>query len=280
VLLFSGYMGKVYKGFWFGLFLMGDGISRRGLLKVIGAGAVGFFGGCDDAIEKVKEGEKVSGKYSYLDVYDNIIDNSLMEFNGRLKPDVPMSSLLVKAMIHVESGSPKHRDGAFKYDPLQIANKGDYGLDVLSKGLEHSYLIGDFSALKGMRHTSWRNGWDYSNSNLKVDSTLRGGIGFLFHKAVAYDVVERGEVLNYEIKSGENYFGICGKLGTTVESFIRNNPDVNPKKLQIWQSVNYRKSDFEVVRWRSWADAVKRYNGGGDVNCFSKVKKVMEEIGE
>ena len=39
-------------------------ISRRGLLKVIGAGAVGVFGGCDEIMERI-EGESVESDVKY-----------------------------------------------------------------------------------------------------------------------------------------------------------------------------------------------------------------------
>jgi hypothetical protein len=199
--------------------------------------------------------------YDYLSVYDGVIKSSLNEFNGRLRPGFPLDISTIRKMIYVESGSEEHRDNAFRYDPLQIASDGD-ALTTLSLGLEYSDLIGDFSDLKNSRYAVFRDGeWDYSGSNLDARAALRGGIGFLFHKAAIRGSVERGRILEHEIKSGDTYSGITSELETTIQSLIRNNPSVDPRKWQIGNKIKYRKARIGIVGWKSWDDAIEDYNG-------------------
>ena len=90
-------------------------------------------------------------------IYNPIIDEALNYFESM--HGVSPGRDLVKAMIAVESGATRD---AFRHDPMQIANQGDFALDVLINRRENTNLIGDFSRLKGKTKTPWRNkNWDY-----------------------------------------------------------------------------------------------------------------------
>lgn len=221
-------------------------------------------------------------KFDYLAVYDSEIESVISQFSNVHNDQVPERNL-VKAMIAVETGSPAHRQTAFLYDPMQIANEGDFALDVLANGKENTHLVGDFSSLKGKTKTPRKNGeWDYSNSNMTSSDSIRGGVGWLIHKRAIYGnrTAEDEELHEYKIAKGDNYSKIAGKLGTTVESLTKNNPSLDPKKLRIGQKIKYKKStsSFEIIGWRSWDEAVERYNGGGNKNYLAEVLAVKAQL--
>src|SRR3989344_3392445 len=185
---------------------------------------------------KDAENEKpLNSKYSFIKPYERIIDNSLEYFRSIHGISPPRE--LIEAMIIEEAGHISHRDNAFVYDPMQIANQGDFALSVLSNGLENTRLIGDFSSLKNKRHTPRRNNkWDYSGSNMDAESSIFGGIGWLYNKAA--------------IRS------------------VRNVRDENGRKRQ----------EVYISGWRSWEEAIQRYNGGGNPNYLQEVIEISKEL--
>jgi hypothetical protein len=187
---------------------------------------------------KDAENEKpLNSKYLFIKPYEKIIDNSLEYFRSIHGISPPRE--LIEAMIIEEAGHISHRDNAFVYDPMQIANQGDFALSVLSNGLENTRLIGDFSSLKNKRHTPRRNNkWDYSGSNMDAESSIFGGIGWLYNKAA--------------IRS------------------VRNVRDENGRKRQ----------EVYISGWRSWEEAIQRYNGGGNPNYLQEVIEISKELGD
>jgi hypothetical protein len=172
------------------------GRRTNGLVALIGAGilAGAFFGrGVIDnnrsSVELnniVEMGAPNKTDYSYLSVYDTQIESALNYFEKRHKRRPETN--LIKAMIHVESGSSRKTNEAFRFDPMQIANEGDYALTVLQNGQEHTKMIGDFLELKGKKLTPRKDGeWDYSGSNMTHEASINGGIGWLIHKAAIRD---------------------------------------------------------------------------------------------
>lgn len=224
------------------------------------------------------------GVFSYLNDYDWIINQTVEEYNKRL--GINLDSDLVKAIISSESGDPKDRKGAFVYDPMQIANKGDFALDVLVNRKESTYLIGNFSFLEGKKKTVWnrkKKCWDYSNSNMDAKSSIRGGVGWLVHKAAIYDerIIEEGPLQEYVVRKRDNFSKIAWKENTTVETLRKYNPSVNLKKLIPGKTrLKFRKARREIyIRgWRPWRDAVKRYNGGGNPDYVREVYDVLREL--
>jgi len=225
---------------------------------------------------------KKSTKFSYLDTYDSIIDSTLSYFEDihGFAPD----RNLVRAIIAVESGSPRDRKGAFFYDPMQIANRGDHALEVLARGKEFTHLIGDFSDLNGKNHTPWRQGqWDYSNSNMDAEASILGGVGWLLHKAAKYDKrsEETGhEMKEYTIRQGDSYFNLALKLNTTIDTLKKYNPGVDPKKLGVGQTINFKEAREEmcISGWKDWGTATKNVNGGGNPTYLPEVLAVKREL--
>ena len=217
-------------------------------------------------VEKVVEDNIIkekNKKFSYLEVYDDIIEQSVSKLNR--KHNKNLDSDLIRAIIITESGDPRHRDNAFKYDPMQIANPGSYAIKVLGNTKEHTNLIGDFSNLKGKRKTQRdkEGELDYSNTNMAAEESIDGGVGWLFHKAAVYNerIVEEEPIKEYEVQSGDNFWKIAKENESTIETLRKYNPKIVPKKIKPGQKLRFKKAKREmyISRWRSWKDAVDRY---------------------
>lgn len=151
------------------------------------------------------------------EAYDNLILQETNYWNSVYAKHgaTPLNPDLVKAMILQESGTTRD---AYFHDPMQIANKGDFALTVLGQGTESGIPKKGYKELHGIKHTPRKNGdWDYSNSNMTPELSIRYGIRWLFHK--------------------RSKFNNKGKI-----------------------------SGF-----RTWEEAVKRYNGGGVKNYKGEV---------
>jgi hypothetical protein len=291
----------------------------KGFIPVIAAGAVAFglMNGCESGLEKkVKPLEipkqaqrqetedksqdkqrlkELDEKYGFLDSDREAVSRNLAYYSQRLGiNDVATEDVLAQAFVEGRT---------VKKDPMQIANQGDYGLDVLANGLENSYLVGDFSCLKGKTHTprgfktvKVRVGkgkdariverkvgfWDESQSNMTREESFYGGIGFLLHKRADYATrtVESGDIGEYVIQKGDSFAGIAGKLGTTTAVLLKYNPDAKPDRLKIGQKVKYRQARTEayIAGWKNLDEAVRLYNGGGDAEYFNKVSRAKQEL--
>ena len=117
---------------------------------------------------------------------------------------------------------------------------------------------------------------------MDAQASIFGGIGWLYHKAAVYStrLKEEEGVNNYTIKKGDTYEKIAPSLGTTPESIRKNNPKVNPRKLKIGQIIKFRKArEVAVITgWRSWDNAVRDYNGGGNPRYLQEVLESKREI--
>lgn len=142
--------------------------------------------------------------YRHVDVYDNQIIKYTNFWNEEFKGIQgynPLDPNLVKSIIIQESGSPK--DKAFKFDPMQIANKGDYALKVLRGGLENFMPKGGYEDLRNITETpgKWikykdKDGkkkrrwvWLYKESpdRINVELSIKYGIRWLIHKSFIFD---------------------------------------------------------------------------------------------
>lgn len=255
-----------------------------------------------DNMEELEELKRLEQEYGFLDVYNETIDDSTAYFSSRLGLN-DLERNWFKGMIFDETGSIAHRQTAFVFDPMQIANKGDYALEGLEKGTENTRLIGDFSNLKGKKHTARgtktikvKRGkgkdaklvdkvvgfWDYSDSNMEAESSIYGGMGWMlnYRSRVNTKIVEEGEVSEYKIRDGDNFEKIAGDLGTTVDTLRKYNPEAKPEKLQIGQKVIYVKARTEryISGWGTMQDAITRYNGGGNPNYFEEVSAAKKDL--
>ena len=237
--------------------------------------------------EKVQENVNgtVENPYAFLDAYDEIVNKNVDGFNRM--HGVGLDSDLIKAMIAVESGSKRFRDeskadNAFEYDPMQIANDGDYALDVLSSGGEDSEMLGDFNGLKGKRKTSWnkkKKSWDYSNSNMTPEDSIHGGIGWLLNKSV--ENVETEDIVEYVVQDGDNLWKIAKENGSTFETLKKYNEGINLDRLKVGQKINF-KSAYRGFNPNgvNWEESLGDYNGGGNPNYVEEVMEVYNDLKE
>jgi hypothetical protein len=127
--------------------------------------------------------------------YDSIIQKYVEQWNkeySSIPGFKPLDPDIVKSMIIQESGANRDKDGAWKYDPFQMANKGDDGLRVLRDGLENSIPNKGYEELHGIMETPRRNGkWDYGavpkENRITAELSLEYGTRFLFQKAFIFD---------------------------------------------------------------------------------------------
>src|SRR3989344_4995712 len=259
-------------------------INRRGVLELLVAGGAALIFGKSEALASEQN----------VPVFENYEANTFKMHDERIKKNVdfwnekfrdvngyqPLDYATIKRMILVEAGGDPNN--AWLHNPMQIGNGEDPGLGVLQRGEENTKVLGDFSRIKNVKPALRKNGkWDYSQTGMNSDLSLFAGLGWLIHKAAIYDVraVEEGNVLEYTIQKSDNYAKISGKLGTTVHTLMKSNKGTDPRQLKIGQVVKYRKAKEEIYisGWRSWDDALKRYNGGGDKNYLAKIKALKPQ---
>jgi len=130
-----------------------------------------------------------------------------------------LDPMRVKAMIMLESGSPKHRNTAYRYDPMQIANQGDYALAMFRDGQvegKHEWLIDRLredsnlriaQELANIRNTPRDTGvWDYDAvpkpNRINAELSIKYGILWLWTRQIIIGEVKEGEaVAGYAIKN-------------------------------------------------------------------------------
>jgi LysM repeat protein len=227
---------------------------------------------------------------SVLGDLDPVVDEVVQAYNERLKPSVLLDPDWVRAMILVETIDPD--SNARKYDPMQIANQGDFALTVLGESKDHSELIATDElrqTLQAKKHTPRRAGrWDYDrvkeSERMDARTSVEAGVAWLFHNAVNYSfqTTETGPEFLYKVVSGDNLSKIARSQGTTVET-IRKYSRLKSDQLQIGQELRYKKATqkWAVTRWNSWETAALKYNGkngAGDPDYLEKVKKNYQKI--
>ena len=141
--------------------------------------------------------------FEHVDAYDGLIQKLTEYWNAKFK-DLPgyepLDPNLVKSIIISETGSLADKD-TFKYDPMQIANKGDFALDELQSGTRLNRLVKDekyFEKYKKIMHTPRNRGkWDYqavpAERRINAELSIEGGILFLYYKFFKYN--NKGEVV-------------------------------------------------------------------------------------
>jgi hypothetical protein len=169
----------------------------------------------------LEEKLKTFSGFEHVDQYDNLITKYTKQWNDEFREEgsrfenyQPLDANLVKAMVCKESGSPRDCEGAFKFDPMQIANKGDPAFPALFHGSESGLeAYGQTDAVFGKKkQTPRRNGcWDYSalsaSERMDADTSIEYGARWLFHKAWGFDENgDRNEFKGWE-KALEGYNG-------------------------------------------------------------------------
>lgn len=224
--------------------------------------------------------------------YDTLIVQYTDFWNDAFK-DVPgaepLDPNLVKSMILEETGG--HTDRDYLHDPMQIANEGDYALDVLRDGLEPLIPERGYSDLRGIDNTpkKYRTvkkkgkevsvfaGWDHSKSEITPELSIKYGIRWLWHKNLipATRVIEdeKSPLQTYTVEPGDTLSEIANRFGTTVSTIKKYSRMKNPDMIAVGQQIAFRKARTEAIPAgvRGWREAVARYNGGGNLNYASEV---------
>lgn len=228
------------------------------------------------------------------------IDTQVAALNRRMSPPTPLDADWVRAMQAVETvrGTDPRT-----YDPLQIGNKGDTALPTLqgttgtdpgkedTRRLRESGILDSTvsTAVAGKKQTPRKEGkWDYSavpaSERMTAAASVTGGVAWLFAKAVSEyrtENVETGDRTapkEHEVVSGDSLSKIAKDKSTTVMTLQQMNP--GKSVLQPGDRLTYVEAhtEYRVRTWKTWEQAVKDYNGGGDADYFTKVKAKFDEI--
>lgn len=194
----------------------------------------------------------------------------------------PLDPEVVKAMVLKEAGGDLD---AFAYDPLQIANAGDFALHVLRDGLEVSVPPGGYADLQDIQETPRGRKtvqktvkgekvpveisfWDYGSHEHRItpELSIRYGIRWLWQKNMRFDevVVEdhASPLLSYTVQPGDCLDTIAKKQGTTVETLKTYSDIDNPSLIRPGQLLHFKpaRRSLMVVGLRGWDKALEDYN--------------------
>jgi len=224
---------------------------------------------------------------------DWIVQDVVKSYNDRLKPAVYLDPNWVRAMI-LGAEAQDARSAARKYDPMQVANRGDPALKVLQDGAEGTNAITTpelRQKLKSKKQTPRHKGqWDYSSltesERMDARASIEAGVAWLFR--LCHEMKEEGEVLeSRKLHAGDTLEGLAKELGTTLDS-LKTQSGLTSTQLLLHpgQVLSYQKA--RVIYGPSaqaWADAIKKYNWGktkfsgrGDPKYFDKVSKKYQEL--
>jgi uncharacterized Zn-binding protein involved in type VI secretion len=230
------------------------------------------------------------------DVYDEEIKKAVDEVNARFKKTPGYKALnwkLVKAILWTEVRGGPTTDG-WKNRPMQMGNefggKRDPGWLYLSETLTGKLLKKDPNYKDKVRVIAPADLKTQMDQFGKDDpaTNIRAGVYWLAYKIARVEQVsvdDSTEVITYYLKPGQNPDSVKESLGTTAEAIRHDNPGWNPNSLT---SFNYHKAhpEWKVTGWRltpdktkdPWEDAVRIYNGGGDVDYMDHFHGFLEEL--
>jgi hypothetical protein len=140
-------------------------------------------------------------KYSHLDRYKPLIEYEVKYFNKKFNnfPGAgPLTSEIVLAVLQNETGCgfgyDKKFNLAFNKDPMQITDN-PMTLNILVKKKELTYLIDDFSYLKGK-----------NKRNMDYKTSIKSGIGWLVYKNAEFGIKNTSKKEMPYIKGWDNWF--------------------------------------------------------------------------
>jgi hypothetical protein len=211
------------------------------------------------------------------DAYDDVIKKEVAFYKSKFsaKPALPnVNWLMLKAMLWNESGGPTNPQ--WKKRAMQIGNKGDPALKVLTGGKEGSHLIAAPELIAKLKAD-------------KLDDpkiNVRAGLAYLYTRMATFDHAsvrdpKDTKVHDYEVVGGDSLSKIATKVGTTVAELKAMNPSaenmIRPKDV-----LHYHKASIQLVitGWRTFdtKTLAQRYNGGGDPHYEAKLNYLLSDV--
>lgn len=227
----------------------------------------------DAIVEPDKSVLKALASNPYVDerwsVWDDTIKATVNLYNKKFEKSATYNKLdwrLIKAQVWTEvMGGPDLAD--WDLLPMQIGKfKQDQGFAVVSNGLDHSELVVDATTRDTIKK-------DHKKAN-----NILAGVSYDVHLAAMYKYVEViDDPTNKEHELGkETLTDVAKSLKTTVPILMRLNKltEESARKLRPGVKLTYQlgHSEWQIVGWRAWNDALKAYNGGGDPNYMKKIE--------
>lgn len=213
--------------------------------------------------ENGKEVVKEVAKEKGWDYYDKEIQKSVDSFNNYLKSKdyISLDWKIIRAMIWVETSPYKDE---WNTKPIQIGNKGDAGIDDVTRGKYRELIIPkEYQAELSNKQSITAN----------PDINIRAGIAYLLYSLATYGTEEvydttDSKVYQYKVQKGDSgFWGIMQKLKKSgISTTVKILTDMNPSARIIKPDmiINYRKGSVQDVikSWRAitTANIQKYYN--------------------
>ncbi len=196
----------------------------------------------------------------------------------------PLDPNRIKAMMIVESGSVP---SAFKKDPIQTANEGDYALDILAGKTDELFtklLPEDIKNNFASKHHTPRvaGRWDYSKSDMDPETSIEGGILHLIMKnailGTTYEYKEIGPLKSYVVQAGDSLWGIAVEHDTSID-VLKKYSHMDANVIHRGQKLFFKEVEaiVPIVGWKGWDKATEDYNGGGVDDYLERVKQIEEQ---
>jgi hypothetical protein len=152
-------------------------------------------------VQADRKSDKPDRKYAHLDRYLPLIEKKVEYYNKKFNnfPGAgPLTPEIVLAVLQNETGCGfgynKEFNLAFNKDPMQITDN-PMTLDILIKKKDLTYMIDDFSYLKGK-----------NKFNMNYKTSINSGIGWLVYKNANFGVKNISGKETPYIKGWDNWF--------------------------------------------------------------------------
>jgi LysM repeat protein len=193
------------------------------------------------------------------DDYDTLLTTEIGDYNARF--GFGLDWKLFKALIWTESGAAS---AAWKARAMQIGNVGDPAWAVVKAGRENTGKVMSAAVRKAIDDGT---SIDEPRFNIKV------GLVYAVTKLSTFGtVVSDKTMLTYEVVGGDSLERIAGKVGTTKENLLANNPAaanmIKPK-----DKLSYQKASIQPTACTATSALLQsRYNGNGDHTYAQKLE--------
>lgn len=223
-----------------------------------------------DGINKAQDDPKWSS-------WDCEIQRTVDAYNSHLNTTPgyqPLSWKIIKAMAWVGISAGR---GEWHSSPMQIDFPGDKGLVAFLSGKEGGELI---------IPPKWKLLLHSSTVRKRPEYNIRAGVGYLLMRMANFShqntLAADNKIFEVTVKPGDNLAKIARQQGSTIDTLLALNPQLNPALLRPGQVLHCRKASVKrtITGWRTInADTIaQRYNGGGDPSYAKKLKYVLEII--